>query len=285
KAELALALEGQGQFFLNTGRPTQAEAAVREALEIHQKMLMAGQFKGFIESYEARSLVCLARVLAANGRTKEAQDSYRRAVILLDRPFEETPESASRRAQLAETLTGLANLLKESDNRAEIEQIWRRVIPHYEKLKTDFPDKPQYRFSLVSTYLKLIRLLCDLGRETEAAESLGKALKVDASDPAVCNELAWFLATCPAPGLRNHALALRLARKAVDADRQSADFRNTLGVALYRNGDNRAAVAELEKAMSLRADDDCSDWLFLAMANWRLGERDRARSWFDRAMH
>src|SRR5262249_38731360 len=139
KAELALALEDQGQFFLNTGRPTQAEAAVREALEIHQKLHAAGQLKGSIERYEARSLVRLGRVFAATDRTNEAGESYRKAVNLLDRPFEETPESALRQAELAQTLTGLANLLaKNSGSRGEIEQIWRRVIAHYEKLKADF---------------------------------------------------------------------------------------------------------------------------------------------------
>jgi serine/threonine protein kinase len=284
-SELALALEDQGQFFLNTGRPTQAEATVREAVEIHQRLRAAGQLKRSIDRYEARSLVRLARVLAATARSSEAEESYREAINLLDRPFEETPESAWRRAELAEALTGLANLLKKDSRRLEeVEQIWRRAIPHYEKLKADFPDNAQYRLNLVFSYLKLIGLLCELGRETETAEPLRKALAVDAGDPDVNNELAWFLATCPATGLRDHALALRLAKKAVAAQTRSANLNNTLAVAYYRNGDDRAAIAALETAMSLRAGDDGSDWFFLAMAHWRLGERDQARTWFDRAV-
>jgi hypothetical protein len=55
-------------------------------------------------------------------------------------------------------------------------------------------------------------------------------------------------------------------------------------VAHYRNGDDKAAVAELETAMSLRAGGDSFDWVFLATAHWRLGGRDKARTWFDRAM-
>jgi Flp pilus assembly protein TadD len=84
--------------------------------------------------------------------------------------------------------------------------------------------------------------------------------------------------------LRNAALAVRLAKKAVTALPRDADCRNTLGVAHYRNGDDKAAVTELETAMSLRAGGDCFDWFFLAMAHWRLGDRDQARMWLDRAV-
>ena len=77
---------------------------------------------------------------------------------------------------------------------------------------------------------------------------------------------------------------MRLAKKAVGARREFADYRKTLGAALYRNGDDRAAIQKLEAAMSLRGGGDGSDWFFLAMAHWRLGDRDEARTWFDRAV-
>src|SRR5262249_17527591 len=63
--------------------------------------------------------------------------------------------------------------------------------------------------------------------------------------------------------------------QAVAARPESADYRNTLGVAHYRNGDDKAAVAELERTMSLRAGGNSFDWFFLAMAHWRLGDRDK----------
>ena len=36
--------------------------------------------------------------------------------------------------------------------------------------------------------------------------------------------------------------------------------------------------------MSLRAGGSSYDWFFLAMTHWRLGDRDKARAWFDRAV-
>ena len=36
--------------------------------------------------------------------------------------------------------------------------------------------------------------------------------------------------------------------------------------------------------MSLREGGDSFDWFFLAMAHWRLGDRDQARTWLKRAV-
>ena len=98
------------------------------------------------------------------------------------------------------------------------------------------------------------------------------------------NELAWFLATSSNPRWRDPARAVRLAKKAVAVQQDSANCRNTLGVAHYCNGDYKDAVTELKRAMDLRSAGDSFDWFFLAMAHWRLGESDLARTWFDRAV-
>ena len=54
-----------------------------------------------------------------------------------------------------------------------------------------------------------------------------------------------------------------------------------MGIAHYRAGDWQAAVAALEKASARRG--HAADWLFLAMAHWRLGDKDKARQWYNRA--
>ncbi len=78
-------------FFLATGRGSEAEAAVREAVEIHQRVLASGKLKGSVERYAARNFVNLGRILAAAGQAREAEQSYRKAVNLLDRLVEELP--------------------------------------------------------------------------------------------------------------------------------------------------------------------------------------------------
>jgi tetratricopeptide (TPR) repeat protein len=284
QVELGIALGDQGLFFLDTGRGSQAEALIREALEIHERVLDGGQMKGKVERYAARNFASLGRILAAAGQAREAEQSYQKAVNLLDRLVEEFPESAVGREDLAQTLAGQADLLKGLGRRREAAEIRRRVVRQYETLTQDFPENPQHWSDLVQSYLQLGNLLWELGRLVEAAEPYRKALAVDPEDPAANNNLAWFLATSPEPQLRDAALAVRLAQKAVAARPQSPDFRNTLGVAHYRNGDDKAAVAELETAMALRAGGNSFDWFFLALAHWRLGDRDEARTWFDRAV-
>jgi hypothetical protein len=36
--------------------------------------------------------------------------------------------------------------------------------------------------------------------------------------------------------------------------------------------------------MELREGGDSNDWFFLAMAKWRLDEKDEARKWYDKAV-
>jgi serine/threonine-protein kinase len=282
--ELALVLEGQGLFFLETGRVSEAEAAAREAVEIYKRVLAAGQVKRLHERYVARSLVSLGRVLAAAGKAREAEQAYREAVKLLDPLVAESPEWAYFRAVLAQALAGQANLLKDLGQPREAEEIRRRAVRQYEALHADFPEDPQHRRNLVQNYLELASLLGKAGRQSEADDLFRKALELEPEDPVLNNARAWFLATTPEPHLQDAALAVRLAKKAVTGGPESGEYRNTLGVAHYRNGDNKAAVAELERAMSLRAGGDSYDWFFLAMAHWRLGNRAEARTWFERAV-
>jgi serine/threonine-protein kinase len=283
KEELALMLGAQGMFFLDAGRTPQAKAAVREALEIQQKVLAGGRLQG-IERYVARNFANLGLILAAEGQMQEAEKSYRQAVNLLNPLVKALPDATYARADLARTLFGLADLLKDPGHRQEVEQIRRSVIRHYEMLRADFPDNPEHRHRLLLSYLRLVDLLWELGRQSEAAEPYRKALELAPEDAVVNNELAWFLAANAEPRLRDSALAVRLAKKAVTAQPQIGEYRNTLGVAYYRKGDDKAAITELEVAMRLRSGGDSLDWFFLAMAHWRLGDRDKARTWFDRAV-
>jgi tetratricopeptide (TPR) repeat protein len=283
-AELALALGAQAVFFLDMDRRPEAEAAVGEALEIHQRLLAGGHLKGSVERYAARNFVTRGRLQAKAGRSEEAEQSFLKAVSLLEPLVEQLPESAVSRAELARTLAGLADLLTEPNRRRDAEAIYRRVIDHYEKLKADFPKDLNYRRSLFLSYWKLARLLSKMGRQADAAKPYRKAIEIDPEVPPVNNELAWILATSPEPRVRDAALAVQLAQKAVKARQQSGDYWNTLGVAHYRNGDAKAAVAELETSMRLREGGDSFDWFFLAMAHWRLGNRDKARAWFDQAV-
>jgi tetratricopeptide (TPR) repeat protein len=100
----------------------------------------------------------------------------------------------------------------------------------------------------------------------------------------VLNHFAWFLATCREVKFRDTAKAVELAKKATEQAPKVGGHWNTLGVAHYRAGDWKAAVAGFDKSMELRAGGDAYDWLFLAMAHGKLGNRDEARKRYDQAV-
>jgi tetratricopeptide (TPR) repeat protein len=57
-----------------------------------------------------------------------------------------------------------------------------------------------------------------------------------------------------------------------------------LGVVHYRAGHWKDAVAALEQSMALGRKGPIDRWFFLAMAHWRLGEKEKARAWYDQAV-
>ena len=89
--------------------------------------------------------------------------------------------------------------------------------------------------------------------------------------------LAWTLADLADPESRDEKWAVDLAREAVRLVPNDADFWNTLGVAHDRAGNWDEAVTALEKAMELSAGGRADDWFILAMAHWRLGDKDTAK--------
>jgi tetratricopeptide (TPR) repeat protein len=135
-------------------------------------------------------------------------------------------------------------------------------------------------------------------------------------NPMQLNNIAWFLVTCPNARLRDPAKGLDLAKRIFNKEgkipdpvppsglekaqvrkvihemqgrnpswiAQRGDYFNTLGVAYYRAGNWRAAVGALEWASLFHQGGNSSDFFFLAMAHWRLGEKHNACTYFDRGV-
>ena len=70
----------------------------------------------------------------------------------------------------------------------------------------------------------------------------------------------------------------------VKLDPHDALAYQNLGIVRYRARDWKAAISALEKSMELRKGGDGFDWIFLAMAHWQVGEKAKARDFFDRAV-
>jgi tetratricopeptide (TPR) repeat protein len=123
-----------------------------------------------------------------------------------------------------------------------------------------------------------------LRRWDKAITDYSRAVEMEPKNGTACNKLASLLACCPESRLRDPRRAVELATKATQLQPKAGPYWNTLGVAHYRAGSPKEAVAALKKSMRLRKGGDTSDWFFLAMAHWQLGDEDRARKWYDRAV-
>ena len=106
------------------------------------------------------------------------------------------------------------------------------------------------------------------GRKNEVARQLlEQAIELDPESDHAHNQLAWILAT-GLEALRDPPAAVRLARRAIELKADEASYWNTLGVALYRDGQYSEAVTTLDE--SLRRGGDASagfDLIFLALGH------------------
>jgi tetratricopeptide (TPR) repeat protein len=199
--------------------------------------------------------------------------------------FTETPET------LVERHTG--RLKEHPDDAEALHQRGHalRSLRRHDEALADFtaalalrPDDP---------HLRAYRGICllDLKRYWPALEEFERVLRADPNTlraignfAVVCNNRAWLLANAPVSERAPEA-AVRLARLAVALVPEESICLNTLGVAQYRAGSDKEAVATLEKSLAAgKGRSDASDLFFLAMARHRLGQPARARADFDRAV-
>jgi tetratricopeptide (TPR) repeat protein len=174
----------------------------------------------------------------------------------------------------------LALLLRQTAQLDEAQRHFQRAVHLYD----GHPDWKDDQGVLARSLFGLAPILSKKGRQEEAAKAYRRVVDLQPASPLANNDAAWFLATCPDPKLRDPGRAVALAKKAVALAPKEGTFWNTLGAAQYRAGDWKAAVAALEKSMELRKGGDSVDWFFLAMAHRQLGDKKKARTWFDQAV-
>jgi serine/threonine protein kinase/tetratricopeptide (TPR) repeat protein len=197
----------------------------------------------------------LASVLARKGDRAGAIAIYRRVTEL-------DPRNVDAHEELAESL----------DSKGDIDG----AVAEYRKL---IEVAPKYNYA----YFQLAKLLQRKRDWGEAAAVWREAIELYPTSQ-VLHHLARLLATCPEEKFRDAAKAVELAKKAIAQAPEEGTYWNTLGIAHYRAGAWKSAVAAFDKSMEFRAGGDAFDWLFLAMAYEKLGKRDEARKRYDQAV-
>jgi tetratricopeptide (TPR) repeat protein/serine/threonine protein kinase len=198
----------------------------------------------------------LGTTLHDQGKLAEAEAAYREAIRL-------KPDDAAAHSNLGATLRDQGKL-------GEAEAAFRKAI----RLRPDHD----------STHFMLGHVLKAQGRIAETLAEYREALRLKPNNANHHNRLAWLLATCADPQFRDSQQAVALAKRAVQLAPQDGASWNTLGVALYRAGEWKAAIAALEKVRELEKSSNSFNDFFQAMAHWQLGEKEKARQWCEKAV-
>jgi tetratricopeptide (TPR) repeat protein len=165
-------------------------------------------------------------------------------------------------------------------------------------LISEFPDEAEYPGLCGATLNNLANVSKLRGKWAEAVRLLDEAVKhqqaalrSNPKHPAfrqnlrnhlVC--LAICLTNYPDARLRNPSRAIALANKAIELEPDMVDAHCILGMAHYRAGNWGAAVKALEEALRHDRMGDSQVAFHLAMAYWRLGDKDQARRWYGEAV-
>jgi serine/threonine protein kinase/Tfp pilus assembly protein PilF len=228
-----------------------------------------------------RSMHDLAVVLQEKGRLRDAQQLLEENLDLRRRVLGPEHHDTLR------AMNDLAVVLERQGR-------WEEALARYEEtaafkrrvLGSDHPDTLRGAGNVAN-------LLGQLGRVHEARKAFEETLAVQrrALGPhhpdtlRTVGNLAWLLASAESPASRDPARAIELAKEALALRPENDATWNTLGVAQYRAGDWKQAVASLEKAEELAPGKYVAhNGFFLAMAHWQLGDKARARAWYDKAV-
>jgi serine/threonine protein kinase len=285
-ASMAMGLREVGDF-------PAAEKAYRQRLRLVEARLADAPGEPALRKELIVARENLGTLLQRARRLEEAAGEFRRVLATCEALAAEFPEEPHYQYLRARYWNYLGIVLRQlPDRREEAIRLHAQAIQTCTVLVAGFSEHRPYRGELVRSHFALGIALRLAGRWKEAEQAYGAALAQwrelpgqpdDGNPAAVHNDLAWLLATCSDAGMRDASRAVALARKAVELDPQGG-FWNTLGIAHYRAGDCKEAVAALETSMKLQNGGNSFDWFFLAMARWQLGDKEQARRWYDKAV-
>jgi eukaryotic-like serine/threonine-protein kinase len=292
-ADLAYLHWAYGRSLAQGGRLPEAERHLRLSLDLYE-----GQAKksGRVERWLADDISGgkeeLAQLLNRTGRAGEAERYMREVNAALETQVGIYPYAVSYWAHLARHQEAWGLTLFGLNRAEEAERALRKCVENAAKLHEQTGEfTPDRAKGLAWGHYHLGELLCETGRADEAAEQFRRALGLFEQNaerfPDMARghyHLAWVLGACPDPRMRDPGRAVRHAQRALDLGPETAAAWTCLGIAQFRAGQFRAAAAACEKGLRLNPDCDWFEWFFQAMAQWRLGQKERARESYATGM-
>jgi tetratricopeptide (TPR) repeat protein len=290
-----------GDLLKQAGRTPEAIQVWQESLPLWEKLIAAGNERPHRWNLASR-LDAVGDALVECDRIREAEECYSKALLVWEKLVGEFNLPGYRR-DLALNRERLARLLMGVNRLQEAQNAYREALAGFDKLVAEF-NLTDHRTHLSWNYTSLAEVLLRRAQQTEQDANVSEAdRKTTAAayrnearlllqdrgkrglhTPQSLDGLAWQVIRTPNPHGRDAAWAVDLAKEAVELSSETGAYWNTLGVAHYRAGDWKAALSALHKSMELRNGGDSSEWFFLAMAHWQLGDKEQARKLYDQAV-
>jgi tetratricopeptide (TPR) repeat protein len=287
---LGQTLRRRGDALVVLKRNHEAERAFQRSLDTFRSLATDFPEMRHLHGEHLFSNWKLGWFLKDSGRPQEAVELLRRALEISAKTAVDFPKDGVAQADLSRSYFELIEILIRQSKHAEA----ARLAVESARVEPRKWDECQRAIASLETCAELANkdaALSSAERKAAINECSKKsaAIWIDASkrgvaSPEFANNLAWKLATRPEIDLRSPSVAVELARKSVELAPKQGSYWNTLGAAVYRTGDWKAADAALRKSMELRDGGDSFDWFFLAMAQRQAGDKDEARKRYDLAV-
>jgi serine/threonine protein kinase len=297
RGDLADACRELGIQDAECGDPAAAALHFGKALEVLTRLAAEFPAAPFYRCHLVAVHVDLAKLAEETGTARERGEHLQRALELQTRLASEARDGPREREALALVHFNLGAYYEDRGDAGKAEAHHRQALELRSRLSAENPGVPRLRHVLAASHNALGVQLGALGRREAAAEQFGKAAALWAeavAEPAegspegdrgaALDAYAAFLADCPDARWRDPDRAVALAGEAVRRAPQHGGYWATLGLGQYRAGDYPAARAALRRAREVRATRDLAENLLTALAQWRCGDRDRARRSFTEAL-
>jgi tetratricopeptide (TPR) repeat protein/serine/threonine protein kinase len=266
---LGIVLEDQGKL-------DEAIASFRKAMELEPKLARAHNRLGRTLQQQGKldeAIACFRKAIELEPKDP-AQHLYLGTALHDKRQLDEAIAAYRRVIELDPKHANAHNYL---GNALKLQEKFREAIPFYRRAAELNPKVVVYQRNLASMLIKG-------GDHREGIKEFRRVVEMDPKDAWSLNSLAWQLSTASDRKLWSPKEAVEFARRSVKLDPAPWHNWNTLSVACYRAGDWQEALKAREGA--IRRNDKgsamCWNGLGMAMIRWQLGQKEEARTAYDR---
>jgi serine/threonine protein kinase/tetratricopeptide (TPR) repeat protein len=278
----ALIYQSLGRQLRSTAAPSAAEAAMRRSVRIMKQLCddlpKVPQFRTGLADAQMNLGVQMLDV----GRLDEAVGELRDAQALLKTPEGISPDDPKQREALASNQLNLSAVLRDLNRLDEADQEGQAARTILVPLAKRERALVRHRKMLAVVDYNLGSIHWDRNERVQArslfeeSRALRRALAAESevTTPVECAGLAWFLAMCPDPEIRDSDEIANWANKGLRLAPQNTICWLAIGHGYCRDETTASeAIKALERARSLTNGGDAYEYFGLAIAHGKLARR------------